>query len=715
VAPGTAGEAVITDDHRIRSHLSVILGAAARAADFNRAAVAVRPGVIAAVPVAAMLALGTIIDQPVAAVTMGVGAMLVGVAWRSGEGPATPPLGTMSAAASMLAFSTVVGTVTGRWPWLHLAVLFLFCLLAGAASAIGRRGVVVGTQTLIAFIVFGRFPESLIGGLRLAGLVLAGGIAQTLFAALVASPLAWRHQRSVLAGAYRQLAAIARQMTTSGVTAAEAFDAADGALATPALFGDPQLAGLVSLVAEGRRIRLELLVLSAALDRARARQTRADPSQAAGTVAEAEAALAMLAEVLELIAASLGGADPAALEAVAEELKRWSDAREPMGTPLLETRVAALGGQVRAAARQTAAVARSGGAGTWRLPHPRLGSRRRFGGVAADLQRIRDGASLNSPSGRHALRLAVVVAGTELLTQRLAIPRAYWAVVAAATVLRPNFGATFTRGAERVLGTVLGAFVATLIAVAIDPSGWGIVATIGILAVLTYTVFGASFAAGTAGLTAMIVFLLHAVSPDSATVALDRGLDTVIGGAIGLGAYVLWPTWSTDALPLRLSVLIGAQRDYLLAVFSGVLSGSPVAAPVIVPLARHVRIAYSDADASLVLARGEPPREADGLNAEHAAAALAALRRVTYGIHALRLASQGLPQSHPELSPLGDGLGSALAVIGERLVPDGGGPAPLPPLRELYRRFATDLGDGVGLALDELVDAVDSAAAALDA
>jgi hypothetical protein len=35
-------------------------------------------------------------------------------------------------------------------------------------------------------------------------------------------------------------------------------------------------------------------------------------------------------------------------------------------------------------------------------------------------------------------------------------------------------------------------------------------------------------------------------------------------------------------------------------------------------------------------------------------------------------------------------------------------------LRALYRQTATDLHDGVGLALDELVDAVDSAAAALD-
>jgi uncharacterized membrane protein YccC len=661
-----------------------------------------------------MMALGTIIDQPVAAVTLGVGAMLVGVAWRGGEGPATPPLGTMSAAAVMLAISTLVGSVTGAWPWLHLSVLFGFCLLAGLSSAIGRRGAVVGTQTLIAFIVFGRFPESLVGGLRLAGLVLAGGVAQVLFAALVASPLAWRHQRQALAEAYEQLAAIARQMTVSGVMAAEALTGADQALAVPALFGDPQLSGLVTLVAEGRRIRLELLVISSALEQLR--RSPRDGDRTARLRADAESALDILAGTLELIAAALrGGPDAARLQSAVDALKRWSDARPSIDSPLLESRVAALGGQIRAAARQTVAVLQDGAERTWQLPHPSLGSRRALGTVLADLQQIRDSASLSQPAGRHAVRLAVVVAGTELLTQALAVPRGYWAVVAAATVLRPNFGQTFTRGVERVVGTVAGAVLATLIAVAIDPSGWGIVATVGIVSVLTYTVFSASFALGVAGLTALIVFLLHGVSPDSATIALDRGLDTIIGGTIALSVYVLWPTWSTDALPRGLRLLIAAQRDYLGAVLSQIQSGTAAPEPGVAPLARHVRVAYSDADTALTVARGEPVRETrEHLSVDGAGAALAALRRVTYGIHALRLASDGPPQPHPELSPLADGLARALDSLGTRLTSDGDDPSPLPPLRALYRQTATDLHDGVGLALDELVDAVDSAAAALD-
>ena len=145
---------------------AVVSHAVRQAAVVERGRVSVRAGVVAAIPVAGMLALGTAVGSPTAAVTMGVGAMLVGVAWR-GDGPLVPPIGTMTAAAAALAFASLCGSLTGRWPWLHLTVLALFCLVAGAATALGRRGTVPGTQALIAFIVFGRFPEPL--GTALAG------------------------------------------------------------------------------------------------------------------------------------------------------------------------------------------------------------------------------------------------------------------------------------------------------------------------------------------------------------------------------------------------------------------------------------------------------------------------------------------------------------------------------------------------------------------
>jgi uncharacterized membrane protein YccC len=332
--------------------------------------------------------------------------------------------------------------------------------------------------------------------------------------------------------------------------------------------------------------------------------------------------------------------------------------------------------------------------------------------LVADLRRLRANATLASASGRHALRLAVVVAGTELLVERVALPRAYWAVVAAATVLRPEFGATFTRGAERVLGTCAGVVVASLIAVAIDPSGWAIVVIVGLLAWATYAVFPASFAAGIAGLTGIVVFLLHAVAPDSAQIALDRGIDTAIGGAIGLLAYALWPTWSGQSLGRLLAAVVGAQRRYLNAVIAALREGRLLSDDELRPLARSARIAYGDAEGAVTLARSEPVRGADP---ETAAAIRGGLRRLVFAVHSLRIEAAAGPPAVPlpALAPLADGFDEALERTAAQLV-EGHLDRPLPKLRPLYREalasVADDVTAAIGRPLDELVDAIDTVA-----
>jgi uncharacterized membrane protein YccC len=324
-------------------------------------------------------------------------------------------------------------------------------------------------------------------------------------------------------------------------------------------------------------------------------------------------------------------------------------------------------------------------------------------------------ASLHSAAGRHAVRLAVVVALTELLVQRIALPRAYWAVVAASTVLRPGFGATFTRGAERVLGTLAGVVIATLIAVAIDPGGWGVVAVVAILAYCTYAVFPASFAAGTALLTAVIVFLLHAVAPDSVQTAVDRGIDTAIGGAIGLIAYALWPTWSALSAGPLLARLVDAQHTYLDAVLTGLTTGRRLPETRLRTLAREARLAFMDADAAIGLARSEPHRGDTDL--ETTTTTLAALRRVVRGVHVLRLDTSTMPDPRPlaPLAPLQAGLGEALSSLAAVLRDDER--RPFPPLRTLNRELARArpqlLSQALWAALDELVDATNTAAVAV--
>ena len=207
------------------------------AARFDRTGVSLVAGLLAAIPVVTVLGGGIALGDPVPAVTMGAGAMLVGIAWRSGGG--RPPLALMATDAAVMGLSTFVGCVTGSIGWLHLILICVWALAAGLLVSLGTRGAVVGSQAMIAVIVFGRFPEPVAQSLGLAASVLAGGLAQVLFQSVVRYPRPLRVQRQATAAAYRALAGVAvPSPEIATVPATGPLDEAEASLATPRLFGD---------------------------------------------------------------------------------------------------------------------------------------------------------------------------------------------------------------------------------------------------------------------------------------------------------------------------------------------------------------------------------------------------------------------------------------------------------------------------------------------
>ncbi|MHB1468746.1 MAG: FUSC family protein, partial [Solirubrobacteraceae bacterium] len=247
-------------------------------------------------------------------------------------------------------------------------------------------------------------------------------------------------------------------------------------------------------------------------------------------------------------------------------------------------------------------------------------------------------ATLRSPAGRHALRLAVVVVLTELLAARLPLQRSYWVVVAAATVLRPEFAATFTRGAQRLLGTLAGVALAGGIMVALHPSLTAVAPVIGVLAWAAFAVFPASFAAGFAFVTALVVFLLDAVSAHTLTTASDRLIDTAIGGAIGLIAYALWPTWTRRSAREVLVEAIEAHRAYLAVVTSALILGGVADARALVASSRRARLAYATAQETIAQALAEPEGRRAGVEVDQSM--LGMLRRLGGATHVLRICAE---------------------------------------------------------------------------
>ena len=532
-----------------------------------------------------------------------------------------------------------------------------------------------------------------------------------MFLGVVRWPRLLRVQRDATANAYRKLAEMAAGKAQSTLPAGAALDEAADSLASGALFGDAAMMTLRSLVSEGRRLRVQLVAISAL----RAR----DPVDAA----QLDAALQLTASTLDAAAATIHG-DEAAERKLAELAGRLSEsvdgraAANPTSgsvAPYAVRRLRALAGQLRAIASLAPAAGRGGGLRS-RRPYRQTG--RPAQRIAGDLGQLRANISLESPIWRHALRLAVVVPVVTLLVRELPLERSYWVVVAAATVLRPEFGATFTRGTERAVGTAAGAALAGAIAVAFHPAGGVTVVLVGILAWLGYSLFPGSFAIGFAFITAVVVFLLNAISPDTLSTASARLVDTLVGGAFGLVVYAIWPTWSRGPAWRSVADLVAAERDYIDVVLVALRDGTRPRGDGLRALARRARLTRTQAES--IVARSESEPATRQIDVRRSQAALGALRRLVQSAHVLRLdVQEDRPRrAHPELGPVQSGLSEQLRIVEARLraLPsESPRSTPLPDLRgrlsEAARGWGEDPEDrDLAGELDEIVDAVNGLA-----
>jgi uncharacterized membrane protein YccC len=690
-----------------------VLTAAVRGAGrFDRRAVSWTGGLVAAIPVVAVLGIPIAAGDPVAGVTMCAGAMLVGIAWRIRGG--RPPLGVMTLDAVMMGLATLVGCVSGGVLWVHLIVLAAVALIGGALVGVGNRGGAIGNQMVIAALVFGRFSEPLGQAAGLAGLVVSGGLAQVLFQGIVRWPTPLRAQRISTAAGYRALSTLATGgPEQTSLPAAALLDVARDGLSAPTLFGDAAITTLRTLVDEGYRMRVALTAIRALLAR-RARDS-APATIATDVLRRAAHALELCADVL---AGDLTreGELSTEIDALSERLDEARDdgtfAGDDASAAVLQRRLAALAGQLRAAGALVPSAARGGGL---RSRRPRPGSGRPLQLLRRDLWQLRGDLRWESPVLRHALRLAVVVTAAELVARQLPLSRGYWMVVAAATVLRPEYGATFTRGAERALGTSVGVGIAGLIAAGLHPAGGATVVLVGVFAWLAYATFPASFAAGFSFITALVVFLLNVISPDTLSTAGARLLDTLIGGTLGLIVFALWPTWSEAPARESLSDLIAAQRAYVAAVLGWYASGTGPHGHELRDLTRRLRLARVNADATVARSLSEPSaRQIDRARAEGALAAMLRLARVTHvlGFDARdREHRQPIPALAALASSLDVLLGRVRAAVaaGGRLRADS-----LPNLRADYEELSSTHADPDLLdELDELVDAANRLATAV--
>lgn len=668
--------------------------------------------------VALPLVIALALRHPLSGVSAALGAMCVGFASRQGVYRTRAAVMILTSAGTAL--GALVGCLTGGDAALNIATTALWGLACAFIAVLGASANAVGLNSLVAFIVFSQFGFTFEQAGQQAALVFAGGLLQTVLLVLVWPLQRFSAERGVLERAYRALGEAAVHLPPHHKLQspdAQALGAVSDTLADPQPFARRgETAIFEALLAEAERIRGSLAALTTD------RYAVADsplPDATAALTDLSETTHDILIEIADGLHSARAPADvPAswtrldaaitALEAEAAVLAP----NNPDAAALLRRTAGdsqGLAGQLRAAWRAGKAPVEHNAGPPSESPTARLF---RPSALTEARQTLRANGSLESPFGRHALRVGITLAIAAAAEHVLDLPRAYWIPLTAAIVLRPDFGATFTRGGARVAGTVLGALAASLLALLLHPGPELYLVLALVAACGAYLTVSANYALFTVGITAYVVFLLAFGGLAAHTAIFERLWASLLGGLLALLAYVVWPAWERERVSVELGNLLEKARQYTALVLHAYTDPDARDDDEILAAQLATRLARVTAETSVDRMLAEPVHTRT-VSVRVALGVLAASRRLSLATLTLQTRlPRAVPVAAPELLQLREAVDASLrvlvAALDQRVEPP-----PLPPLRELQvalRSALTGIPAGAdGMLVSEtdlLVDSV---------
>lgn len=148
-----------------------------------------------------------------------------------------------------------------------------------------------------------------------------------------------------------------------------------------------------------------------------------------------------------------------------------------------------------------------------------------------------------APEPRFGLLLGLAAAGAVAAEHRLGLANGYWVTMTVILVLRRGGGETVARGLLRIVGTLAGAGVATLLVAVLQPPAVGLLVLIAFSAWGAYALQWVNYGAFSVSVTSYIAFLFALQGAPEAQVAARRIEATLIGGALALAAFGLARLW----------------------------------------------------------------------------------------------------------------------------------------------------------------------------
>ncbi|MER7175324.1 FUSC family protein [Streptomyces mesophilus] len=407
------------------------------------------------------------------------------------------------------AVGVLLGTLVYGQGWAAVGVLTLIALVSGMISTIGAVASVSGLLLLLNSIIGAGLPMP--GEWWLAPLLMTGGGLLVLLLALLAWPLRQgKAERTEVAGAYRQAAAL---LEAAGGDAGAYEDARQAV--TQSLNQSYDLVLARRTRDHGRnqdlvRLVTQLNALTLIIEAAPAAHLSGRP---------------LPPEVADMV------------RRLADGVQRGDPERVELDLPEAESTA---GRAVEHAVRHAADVIAD------EDPH---NVDDRLGTPAALTQRARRAARnvfVSAESWRYGVRLALCIGIAQALVSLVEVERSYWVALTITFVMKPDFGSVFSRAVMRAVGTAAGLLVAAAVLAEV-PRGWWDVPVLLVLAPLIPALTPRGYGYQTAAITPVILLLSDTMNQQGFGLVMPRLYDSLIGCGIALVAgYLLWPeSWST--------------------------------------------------------------------------------------------------------------------------------------------------------------------------
>ncbi len=181
---------------------------------------------------------------------------------------------------------------------------------------------------------------------------------------------------------------------------------------------------------------------------------------------------------------------------------------------------------------------------------------------------LKDNFSFNSPLFRHAVRVSIVILVCCVVVETFQLALGYWILLTAILVCQPNHYATKLRFKQRIVGSMLGVLIGSLLP-QIHPS---LIFSL-VVIVLTTTLFFLfrhnNYRYATFFITVQVLVSFYVMGFDIENVMFSRMLYTVVGAMIAyLASTYLWSDWKYFDLHKTVMQSLKVNAKYFLLIIS---------------------------------------------------------------------------------------------------------------------------------------------------